>query len=71
MVIKTDKNLGDGFQIGHSYFCEPDNMSGDENWYRFVIENEIGPLLKEYWFDNIEIAENHEQNYWIDANPNS
>lgn len=61
-IIKSDKNLGNGFQIGHSYFCEPDTMNGDENWYRFVIENEIGPLLKEYWFDNLEIADNHTQN---------
>lgn len=61
-LIKSDKNLGNGFQIGHSYFCEPDTMNGDENWYRFVIENEIGPLLDEYWFDNLEMAENHKQN---------
>ena len=62
LLIKSDKNLGNGFQIGHSYFCEPDTMNGDENWYRFVIENEIGPLLDEYWFDNLEMAENHKQN---------
>ena len=62
LIIKSDKNLGNGFQIGHSYFCEPDTMKGDENWYRFVIENEIGPLLDEYWFDNLDMAENHKQN---------
>ena len=61
-LIKSDKNLGNGFQIGHSYFCEPDTMNGDENWYRFVIENEIGPLLDEYWFDNLEMADNHTRN---------
>lgn len=61
-LIKTDKNLGTGFQIGHSYFCEPDNMAGDENWYRFVIENEVGPLLEEYWFDNLDVAESHKRN---------
>lgn len=61
-LIKSDKNLGIGFQIGHSYFCEPDTMNGDENWYRFVIENEIGPLLEEYWFDNLEMADNYKDN---------
>jgi 5-methylcytosine-specific restriction protein B len=57
--IIDDKNLGKGFQIGHSYFCDPDNMEGDENWYRFVIHHEVGPLLDEYWFDNEETAKSH------------
>jgi len=57
--ISEDKNLGVGFQIGHSYFCDPDNMDGDDNWYRFVVQHEVGPLLDEYWFDNEETAKSH------------
>ena len=59
--IRDDKNLGDGFQIGHSFFCDPGSFRGDDAWYRFVIENEIEPLLKEYWFDNAEMADSHVQ----------
>jgi len=46
--IKND--LGAGFQIGHSYFCNCDNI--DEKWYESVLRYEILPLLDEYWFDN-------------------
>jgi MoxR-like ATPase len=42
-------NLGDGYQIGHSYFCP--NNENDNKWYNEVIKYEIVPLLKEYWFD--------------------
>lgn len=54
--IATDSNLGRGFRIGHSYFCNP---STDENWYQSVIEYEINPLIEEYWFDNEEKAQEH------------
>ena len=51
--IREDrKNLGPGFEIGHSFFCpqEEDELR-DESWYRSVILREIKPLLREYWFD--------------------
>jgi len=52
-VIAADsKNLGPGYQIGHSYFCPCNNITADEGWYRRVIEAEIVPLMQEYWFDN-------------------
>ncbi len=55
--IATDHNLGSGFEIGHSYFCNVDDDMDDEAWYRQIIEQEIGPMLEEYWFDNPEKAE--------------
>jgi 5-methylcytosine-specific restriction enzyme B len=55
--IKEDANLGKGFQIGHSYFCNFHNSSGDEDWYKFIVQHEIGPLLEEYWFDNEDKAQ--------------
>ncbi len=52
-ISKDTKNLGEGYQIGHSYFCPDSNDSKiDENWYFNIIKNEIEPLLLEYWFDN-------------------
>lgn len=48
-VISEDSSLGTGFQIGHSYFCNAKTISDD--WLNSVVEYEILPLLKEYWFD--------------------
>lgn len=55
-TIANDEDLGDGFKIGHSYFCSGDNC--DETWYENIIDYEISLLLKEYWFDEVEKAEN-------------
>jgi 5-methylcytosine-specific restriction enzyme B len=54
--IAKDQNLKWGFQIGHSYFCNVPEGTGDEEWYQQIIQNEIEPLLNEYWFDNEEKA---------------
>ena len=50
-VIASDESLGEGFCIGHSYFCnlQPDTI--DDSWLYGVVEYELIPLLKEYWFD--------------------
>ena len=60
-IIKDDKkNLGPGFRIGHSYFCSARNGNeSGESWYERIIEFEIAPLLREYWFDRPEKAEKH------------
>jgi 5-methylcytosine-specific restriction enzyme B len=51
-IADDERNLGPGYQIGHSYFCPgPDGRPLDEAWYREVIESEIRPLLEEYWVD--------------------
>jgi 5-methylcytosine-specific restriction protein B len=58
-AIRTEKtNLGPGFEIGHSFFC-PQGTEEDlgMDWYRSIIEAEIAPLLREYWFDEPENAE--------------
>ena len=50
--IEEDESLGSGFCIGHSYFCNLDNESPKiEKILSEIIEFEIIPLLKEYWFD--------------------
>lgn len=48
--IKEDPSLGEGFEIGHSYFCVGSTVT--DEWLRDVVEFELSPLLKEYWFDN-------------------
>ena len=50
--------LGDGYCIGHSYFCPKGNLSdsfGDQ-WYEQIIEYEIKPLINEYYFDKPDQA---------------
>src|SRR5665647_3000743 len=51
-IIKSDKNLGEGFQIGHSFFCYPKNNKSEEEWFKDIVIYEIKPLLEEYWFDD-------------------
>lgn len=55
-VIKED--LGEGFCIGHSYFCNLETVEIDK--LSLIIEFELIPLLKEYWFDDKEKV-----NTWI------
>ncbi|MEA5458286.1 AAA family ATPase [Arcicella sp. LKC2W] len=54
--ILNDRNLGKGFQIGHSYFSNYHENDHPQRWYRRVVNLEIAPLLEEYWFDNEEKA---------------
>ena len=49
-LIAKDDSLGEGFCIGHSYFCNQKSFS--EEWLQNVIEYDIIPMLREYWFDN-------------------
>lgn len=57
--IRADHaNLGPGFEIGHSYFCSnAGDEKCDEPWYTEIIEQEIKPLLREYWFDKPETVD--------------
>ena len=47
--IAADDSLGEGFCIGHSYFCELKETS--DQTLSGIVEFELAPLLKEYWFD--------------------
>jgi hypothetical protein len=53
--------LGDGFTIGHSYFC--DGPDPDPNGGRLsrLVEYELIPLIREYWFDDRERIEKWEE----------
>ena len=48
-AIAEDSSLGEGFRIGHSYFCGCDLI--DNDWINELVEYELIPLMKEYWFD--------------------
>jgi 5-methylcytosine-specific restriction protein B len=52
--ITADPQLGPSFRIGHSFFCPSgkDFSKKDVDWYRGIIQTEIAPLLREYWYDN-------------------
>lgn len=47
-VIANDDSLGSGFCIGHSYLCNLGYHYNLEN----IVEYDIIPMLREYWFDN-------------------
>lgn len=47
--ISKDNSLGEGFCIGHSYFCGQTECTDD--WMETVVEYDILPMLEEYWFD--------------------
>ena len=58
--IGNDESLGEGFRIGHSYLCNiKENDVGDKLTY--IVEYELIPLLKEYWFDEADKVD-----YWAD-----
>ena len=47
--IAEDDSLGEGFCIGHSYFCNLKEVT--DQALSGIVEYELIPLLKEYWFD--------------------
>lgn len=61
-ICDDQKNLGPGFAVGHSFFCHPpqavlDSPDAWSRWHADIIDQEIAPLLREYWFDDPEHAE--------------
>ena len=50
-AIVEDESLGEGFCIGHSYFCNMDADSCTDAALASIVEYELIPMLKEYWFD--------------------
>ena len=50
-AIADDESLGEGFCIGHSYFCNMDADSCTDAALASIVDYELIPMLKEYWFD--------------------
>lgn len=57
-AIATDDSLGEGFCIGHSYFCGMTAEAVDTQVLSAIVEYELIPLLKEYWFDEPQNVRN-------------
>jgi len=51
LAISEDSSLGSGFRIGHSFFCTEKGQIVDDAWLTSLVEYELIPLIKEYWFD--------------------
>ena len=60
-TIAGDASLGFNYAVGHSFFCPPERgpAGGWEEWYETVVDYEIRPLLREYWFDAPDTANGH------------
>jgi len=58
-MIADDRNLGENYLVGHSYFCprRSDLEGGGERWYRETVLTQVVPLLSEYWFDDRDMVE--------------
>jgi 5-methylcytosine-specific restriction endonuclease McrBC GTP-binding regulatory subunit McrB len=57
-IADDTANLGIGYQIGHSYFCQEIPEGFDPaGWLRGVVETELVPLLDEYWVDDPVLAQ--------------
>ena len=50
--ITNDDSLGSGFCIGHSYFCSSKPKDINDLWLENIVEYDLKPMLREYWFDN-------------------
>ena len=67
-AISADAGLGTQFRVGHSYLTVASGMKIDDprKWYREVVETEIAPLLREYWFDRTDKADAQEKTLLAD-----
>ncbi len=57
--IEADPALGRGYCIGHSYFCNRTKENCTNEWMSSVIDYDIVPTLREYWFNAADKA-----SYW-------
>lgn len=57
--IASDMALGPQYAIGHSFVTSENSIEDYRAWFKAVLETELVPLLREYWFDtptNVEDA---------------
>ncbi len=57
--IEDDPNLGKGFKIGHSYFCDGPPGANHEKWFDQIVQGDLKPLLEEIWFDEPRLVEEY------------
>lgn len=59
-TIAGNRALGPQFCVGHSFVtpvASPGDADAWQRWYRSAVAHEIGPLLREYWYDDANAAE--------------
>ena len=48
-MIAEEPDLGDGCEVGHSYFCQTSTVAvRPHEWYVDILRSQIEPLLREY-----------------------
>ena len=52
--IRKDESLGEGFCLGHSYFCKLTKETCTKSRLRQIVRYDLIPTLEEYWFDDKE-----------------
>lgn len=60
-AIASHRSLGPQYCVGHS-FVTPTSALGEDpdawrEWFRSAVVHEIGPLLREYWYDDVLTAD--------------
>ena len=50
-AIAEDESLGEGFCIGHSYFCNMKPETCTDAALASIVDYELIPMLNQYWFD--------------------
>ena len=62
-IISDESDLGPQFRIGHSYVTPANGTVIEDayDWFRQVVNTEIGPLLDEYWFDDLDRAKKEKE----------
>ena len=61
-AITDDESLGEGFCIGHSYFCQITEVT--DAILANIVTYELIPLIKEYWFDEPQKVKEWSDNLW-------
>lgn len=56
-IITSAPQLGPGFEVGHSFFIPQSHVTDESRWFESIIDEEIRPLLDEYFFDSVETIE--------------
>ncbi|MDD3083363.1 MAG: hypothetical protein PHW17_14215, partial [Desulfobacterales bacterium] len=69
--ISAAPGLGPQFRVGHSYVTPPGKIDNAWDWFRQVVDTEIGPLLDEYWFDALERSQKAREGLWKDFDRDS
>ena len=55
-MIQGTPSLGKGLEIGHSYFCQTENIQDFESWWSDLCEYELFPYVQEICFDNDDLC---------------